>query len=113
MIKPEHRCLRCKRPLHSQQSIERGYGKACWKAKEGNGDIEKLKLDMNFLKTLFRGVKNIKSGTVYQDDPIERIKKEEENKIIDDYSRGYRDAYTEVISELKVVLEERKKKLED
>jgi len=57
-------------------------------------------------------VSNDKIMPKYSDDPIERIKQEEEQKIIDPALRKYRQAFKECIQELKDVLKSRKEKIE-
>lgn len=58
----------------------------------------------------------IKKGNVttkYRDNPIERIKKEESEKINDPLLKQYRSAFSECISELKEVLAARKLLIEE
>lgn len=64
------------------------------------------------LEYLENMVSNGKIMPKYSDDPIERIKQEEEQKISDPVLRKYRQAFKECISELKEVLKIRKIQVE-
>lgn len=75
-----------------------------------HSEIDFLKCEINFLKRQFRELKA--SGSISKLDPIERIKQEEEQKIIDPALRKYRQAFKECIQELKDVLKLRKEKID-
>lgn len=75
-----------------------------------HSEIDFLKCEINFLKRQFRELKA--SGSILNIDPIERIKQEEEQKIIDPALQKYRQAFKECIQELKDVLKLRKEKID-
>lgn len=69
------KCLRCGRKLTSQLSIERGYGKTCFRIVNANkpipnndSDIEFLKMEIKALKRMIRNIK------ISSEKGIERIK---------------------------------------
>jgi len=113
-------CLRCGRKLTNPTSKERGYGRTCFKIKQFQEknkvneevlrEINFLKCEIKMLKSLYHQIKNNSIG--YQEDPIERIKREESAKIEDPLLSEYRNAFKECISELKEVLKERANNIE-
>jgi len=113
-------CLRCGRKLTNPISKKRGFGRTCFKIKqleEKNKideeilrEIKFLKCEIKMLKSLYHQIKT--NGIRYQEDPIERIKREESAKIEDPLLSEYRNAFKECISELKEVLKERANNLE-
>lgn len=79
--------------------------------------VEKQDIDlttiMNRINHIEFMIKNTKVQTKYHDDPIERIKIEEAQKIHDPALKHYRQAFAECIIELKNVLELRKEQLDN
>ena len=117
MIKPEQRCKRCNGVLRSEESIKRGYGRKCMQIVELYTKEKKKISELDFInieiKTIKRELKIIKvSGVISTEDPIERIKKEETDKILEPIIHKARMAFQECISELRGVLEKRKLELE-
>ncbi len=114
-------CLRCGRKLTNPISKKRGFGRTCFKIqqleeenkvnKEILREITFLKCEIKMLKGLYHQIK--KNGIIYQEDAIERIKREETVKIQDPLLCKYRNAFKECISELKEVLKERANKIEE
>ncbi|MFX1567752.1 MAG: DUF6011 domain-containing protein [Promethearchaeota archaeon] len=114
-------CLRCGRKLTNLISKERGFGRTCFKIKQMEKEnkvneevlreINFLKCEIKMLKGLYHQIKT--NGIRYQEDPIERIKREESAKIEDPLLSKYRNAFKECISELKEVLKERANKIEE
>jgi len=113
-------CLRCGKKLTNPISKERGFGSTCFRIKQLEGknkfnkellrEINFLKCEIKMLKKLYHQIKT--NGTKYQQDAIERIKREESAKIEDPLLSEYRNAFKECISELKEVLKERANNLE-
>lgn len=114
-------CLRCGKKLTNPISKERGFGRTCFKIKQrekenkDNGEILReinfLKCEIKMLKKLYHQIKT--NGAIYQQDAIEKIKREEIAKIEDPILSKYRNAFKECISELKEVLKERAIKVEE
>ena len=114
-------CLRCGKKLTNPISKERGFGSTCFRIKQLEGknkfnkellrEINFLKCEIKMLKKLYYQIKI--NGTIYQQDAIERIKREEIAKIEDPILSKYRNAFKECISELKEVLKERAIKVEE
>jgi len=63
--------------------------------------IRKLELDYSYLKAR---TENMTTGKVYVDDAIERIKREETQKIIDPTLQQYRNVFNECVKDLKEAL---------
>ena len=118
------RCKRCNRVLTNKESIKLGFGKRCYslilQEKENKqipsskleNEVQFLKCEINMLKRELKGVKSTNS-IAYRDEPIERIKQDESNKIVDPVVKQYREAFRECISELKDVLKSRKEKIDN
>lgn len=131
------KCQRCGKELKSGESIQRGYGPTCYKIvnfqnkrkldikKDLNtltldtinitllnltDRLRKVELANAFLKARDKNRTLVISGK--HGDPIERIKREEAEKINDPLLKEFRSVFTEVISELKSVLKIRKEKIE-
>ena len=118
------RCKRCNRVLTNKESIKLGFGKRCYslilQEKENKqipsskleNEVQFLKCEINMLKRELKGIKSTNS-IAYRDEPIERIKQDESNKIVDPVVKQYREAFRECISELKDVLKSRKEKIDN
>ncbi|MFW9900495.1 MAG: DUF6011 domain-containing protein, partial [Candidatus Thorarchaeota archaeon] len=114
-------CLRCGRKLTNPISKERGFGRTCFKIKQRekeNKHNEEILREINFLKCEIKMLKNLyhnikTNGTIYHEDAIERIRREETAKIEDPLLGKYRNAFKECIAELKEVLKERANKIEE
>jgi len=114
-------CLRCGKKLTNPISKERGFGSTCFRIKQLEGkntfnkellrEINFLKCEIKMLKKLYHQIKT--NGAIYQQDAIEKIKREEIAKIEDPILSKYRNAFKECISELKEVLKERAIKVEE
>ena len=65
--------------------------------------IRKIELDLNLVKNMLRNDTKVH----YRDDPIERIKFEEQKKISDPKLSEYRKAFGECIQELKIIINKR------
>ena len=72
--------------------------------------MRKIELDNVYLKARAKHITNFNATP--HDTNLERIKEEEAAKIIDPTLKEFRDVFHEVVSELKLVLAERKVKLE-
>ena len=72
-------------------------------------DLSDILKRLEYIESL---VLNGKITPKYSDDPIERIKQEEAEKMTDPFLVEYRKAFKECITELKVVLRSRKEKIE-
>lgn len=70
--------------------------------------LSKYTLKLSVLEKKVENLKVAKVQVIYHDDPIERIKREEEAKIQDPLLREYRNVFVECIHELKEVLKEGK-----
>jgi hypothetical protein len=122
------RCKRCNRVLTNEKSIKLGYGKICYRIlilhgkkiiQEEYKEIPKLEDAVNFLKCEVKMIKRqlrelkFTKSVYYQENPIERIKREEAIKITDPLLKQYREAFKECINELKEVLKLRKDKIDN
>ena len=111
-------CLRCGRVLESTQSIEDGYGPTCLKIinlYNNNNKIEQvdfLSFEINMIKRELQQLRTSPKSKKYHDDPIERIKQDEDDKIIEPIIKKYREAFRECVNELRGVLESRKIEIE-
>ena len=112
-------CKRCGRILENTQSIEDGYGPTCLKITKlynsNNNKIEQvdfLGIEINMIKRELQLLRISPLSKKYHDDPIERIKQDEEDKIIEPIIKKYREAFRECVNELRGVLETRKNEME-